>query len=249
MTAYIYFVDGLLIDTGQRFVRKQVLSITNELPIKQILITHHHEDHTGNIRAIRDKQHCKVYGSKACGQIMKAPPPLSFAQQLTWGNRESFAEIIPVTDRIVTPEYRFQLIPIPGHAPDMVALYEPDKQWLFSADLYINSFIGYFLHSESVAQQIASTRKILKLDFKVLFCSHNPQLKHPKQQLAKKLDFLERSFDKVAVLHKKGLTPTQIFTELKWKENQFVKTLSGGQLSKLNMVRSIIRDIENNELS
>ena len=248
MCSYVYFIDGLLIDTGQRLVRKQVLPITNELPITQIFITHHHEDHTGNIKPIQEQHKCNVFGSEECSSIMKNPPPISFAQQFTWGNRESFAEIRPVEDSITTPKYNFQLIPIPGHAPDMVALHEPNKQWLFAADLYINSYIGYFLKTESIAEQIASIKTILPLDFKVMFCSHNPQLKNPKQQLRKKLDFLEVSFDTVAELHKKGLTATQIFKELQWKENYFVKTLSGGQLSKLNMVRSIIRDIENGEL-
>ncbi|MEM8509425.1 MAG: MBL fold metallo-hydrolase [Bacteroidota bacterium] len=245
MCAYIYFVDGLLIDTGQRFLRKEVRTVTKQLPIKQIFITHHHEDHTGNIIPIQQQHQCKVFGSDACSKLMKAPPRLSFAQQFTWGNREPFAEIIPIKDHVTTPKHTFQLIPIPGHAPDMVALYEPEKHWLFSADLYINSYIGYFLDSESVAQQIASTRKILTLDFKVLFCNHNPQLKNAKQQLVKKLDFLETSFEEVARLHGKGLTAKAIFKELKWQENWFVSILSGGQLSKQNMVKSIVRDLEN----
>ena len=244
MFSYIYFVDGLLIDTGQRFVRNKVLSKTNTLPVEQIFITHHHEDHTGNITPIQEKHHCEVFGSAACSQIMKTPPRLSLAQQLTWGNREPFAKILPAENAIVTPNFSFSIIPIPGHAADMVALYEPDKRWLFSADLYINSYIGYFLDNESISEQIASIKRVLQLDFKVMFCSHNPQLENAKQQLAKKLNFLEASFDKVASLHEKGLPIAQIFKALELKENWYVKMLSGGHLSKLNMVKSIIRDIE-----
>lgn len=48
---YLYFVDGLLIDTGQRMAQKEILKTTTELPIDQIFITHHHEDHSGNISA------------------------------------------------------------------------------------------------------------------------------------------------------------------------------------------------------
>ena len=244
MVAYIYFVDGLLIDTGQSKVRNKILSETSALNIEQIFITHHHEDHTGNIRPLKEKHQCKVYGSEKCSRIMKNPPKLSAVQKLTWGNREPYCDVIPLNNVVKTRNYSFNIIPVPGHAPDMAALYEPDKQWLFSADLFINDYIGYFLADESIEEEIESTRKILQLDFKVMFCSHNPQIKNAKQQLSKKLDFLEASFDKVASLHRKEYSTTEIFKELELKENWFVKTLSGGYLSKFNMVKSIVRDIE-----
>ena len=127
----------------------------------------------------------------------------------------------------------------------MVALYEPSRKWLFSADLYINSYIDYFLKSESIAEQIQSTKKILKLDFNELFCSHKPQLKNGKQQLEKKLRFLENFFQEVAAYHEKGYTANEIFKTMGLKENQLVKTFSGGNLSKMNMVQSAIRDLGN----
>ncbi|MEM9001216.1 MAG: MBL fold metallo-hydrolase [Bacteroidota bacterium] len=242
--AHLFFVDGLLIDTGQFKARNNIVSDTNDLKIDQIFITHHHEDHTGNIIPIKEKHRCKVLGSEACMQLMKAPPKLSMVQKLIWGNREPYHDIIPVGHVITTPKHSFDVIPVPGHAPDMVALYEPKKQWLFAADLFINTYIGYFLDTESIAEQIASIKHILPLDFKVMFCSHNPQLKNAKQQLAKKLDFLESTFDNVSALHQKGHTAIQIFKELKLKENWPVKIASMGYLSKMNMVKSIIRDIQ-----
>lgn len=244
MFSYVYFIDGLLIDTGQRRARNEIVSETDKLNIEQIFITHHHEDHTGNIGPIKEKHRCSVYGSKKCSQIMKSPPKLSLVQRLTWGSREPCYDMIASNGVVKTENHSFNVIPVPGHAPDMIALYEPNEKWLFSADLFINPYIGYFLDSESIAQQIESTKKILHLDFKVMFCSHNPQLKNAKRQLSKKLTFLESSFDKVASLHGKGYTATQIFGKLELKENRFVKTLSRGRLSKLNMVKSIVRDIE-----
>lgn len=241
---YIYYVDGLLIDTGQSKARKQIISDCSKLSINQIFVTHHHEDHTGNIIPLAKNHHCKVYGSKLCKEIMQVPPKISLAQKLVWGNRENYNEITAINKEIKTPQYTFEIIPIPGHAKDMLALYEPNKGWLFSADLYINSYIDYFIDNESVLQQINSIKKIIKLDFKVLFCSHNPQLNKPQNQLIKKLYFLESTFEKVEKLHKKGKSISSIQKELKLKENYFVKTLSGGKLSKRNMITSIIRDLK-----
>ena len=207
MIAHIYFVDGLLIDTGQSKVRKKVLSKTRELDIEQIFITHHHEDHSGNIPAIREQHNCRVFGSVACSRMMKNPPALSFAQKLTWGSRGPYHHIVELEGQLKTKQYSFEIIPIPGHASDMVALYEPDRQWLFSADLFINTYIGYFIENESVADQIESTKKVLQLDFKVMFCGHNPQFENPKQPLTKKLEFLESSFEKSLVCTAKDTRP------------------------------------------
>lgn len=242
---HIYYVDGLLIDTGPLRVREQVLCSTNSLEIDKIFITHYHEDHTGNIRQLEKLHNCTVYAPEMTCEIMKKPPKISFIQKVMYGERSAHNTLIPTGDIIETKNFQFQVIPVPGHASDMVCLYEANRKWLFSADLYVNSYIGYFLATESVFEQIESTRKILNLDFDTMFCAHNPQLENGKDQLNKKLEFLETFFQNVKSLYLKGYSESEIFNELKLKENKLVKLLSGGQLSKLNMVKSVINDIKN----
>ncbi len=239
--SYIYFVDGLLIDTGHSRMRKSILSEMENLDIEKIFITHHHEDHSGNIKPIRSMANCKVYGSELCCEMMKNPPRMSLAQKLLWGNRESINYIEPIDNFISTNNYKFEIIPIPGHASDMVALYERKKKWLFSADLYINSYIGYFLPEENIFEQINSIENILKLDFDVLLCSHNPKFQNGKKALIKKKVFFQKFIEDVSSLHAKGLQPTQIFNKLKLKEQRLTNLMSGGHLSKMNMVKSVIK--------
>ena len=245
LQVFIYYVDGLLIDTGQRKARTRILKETKDLKIEQIFVTHHHEDHSGNIRELRQLHNCEAYASEACCAIMKDPPKISLAQKLTWGNRPAFHELVPKDKTVKTDKYNFEIIPIPGHAADMVALYEPSKKWLFSADLYINSYIDYMLENESIADQIKSIKNVLRLDFNELFCSHKPRLANGKEHLTKKLNFLESFFHDVSQLYDKGYTAHEIFKKLGFAENRFVKFLSGGSLSKMNMVNSVIRDLEN----
>lgn len=244
MFSHIYYVDGLLIDTGPSRVRKQVLSSTLGLEVDKIFITHHHEDHTGNIHQLENLHRCTVYAPEMTCEVMKKPPRLSLIQRVIYGERRAHKTLIPVKDTIETKNFQFQLIPVPGHASDMVCLYEPNRKWLFSADLYVNSYIGYFLSNESIMEQIESTRKILNLDFNTMFCAHNPQLENGKDKLNKKLEFLEIFFQNVKSLYLSGYSESEIFSQLKLKENKLVKLLSGGQLSKLNMVKSVINDIE-----
>ena len=239
---YLYYIDGLLIDSGQPKARQTILNAVRGLDVQQIFLTHHHEDHTGNAPLLKKEFECPVYAPTKCCELMKAPPALSFAQQIVWGNRPPNHDIIPKDDTIKTPKYTFKLIPIPGHASDMVALYEPEKRWLFSADLFVNSYIGYFLKSESVLEQIASIKRVLELDFKFLFCSHNPRLGDGREKLEQKLHYLEDFHGKVVEEYKKGLSAKQIFKVLKLKEHGFTYLLSHGELSKLNMVRSAMRD-------
>lgn len=243
--SHIYFIDGLMIDTGHSKMASKIFHKVKDFPVKQIFITHHHEDHSGNIARLQTHFDCPVYASNLCSEMMKSPPPISFAQKMSWGNRPPFHEIIPKSDFIETENYKFEIIPIPGHATDMVALYEPNKKWLFSADLYVNSYIAYFLENESTSKQINSIKRILELDFDVLLCGHNPQFKNGKTKLKKKLLFLEKFYQEVSNLYEKNYSATQIFKEMKYKEFWNVRILSNGHLSKMNMVKSVIRDVEN----
>ncbi len=245
MFVYIYFVDGLLIDTGQRRVKKEAVATLSHLEVDQMFITHHHEDHTGNIAPLQRQFDCPVYAPTLCCELMKGPPPLSIAQKVVWGSRPAYADLIPITDQLKTANHNFLMIPIPGHAEDMVALFEPDKGWLFSADLYINSYIGYYLKNESITQQIQSLKRTLELDFRVLFCAHSPQLHHAKEKLEDKLQFLEDFYGQVVHWYLKGYGPKAIFKAMGLSEHGAIHRLSLGQLSKLNMVRSAIRDFQN----
>ena len=71
MFSHAYFIDGLLIDTGHRHMRKAALDAIKSLPVQQILITHHHEDHSGNLNLLENHFNCPVWGSKRCAELMK----------------------------------------------------------------------------------------------------------------------------------------------------------------------------------
>jgi glyoxylase-like metal-dependent hydrolase (beta-lactamase superfamily II) len=244
MWVYVYYVDGLLIDTGQSRMRNAVIGQTKNLNVKQIFLTHHHEDHTGNVASLAKYFACPVYASPECIELMKEPPRISFAQWMVWGDRPAFSNILSKTDTLETDYFRFNIIPVPGHAADMVVLYEPTKRWLFASDLFVNEYISYFLHSESMLQQIQSIRTVLELDFEVLFCGHNPIFENGETRLRGKLDYLENFYQKVMAVYDGQMSANEVFVKLKLKENWQIRLLSHGYLSKLNMVRSVIRDIE-----
>lgn len=245
LCVHVYFIDGLLLDTGQSRMKKEVVNVLSNLPVDQIFLTHHDEDHTGNVNNLQAQFDCPVYASSLCAELMKNPPKISPAQWVLWGPRPANTTIQVKHNYIQTPNYQFEIIPIPGHADDMVCLYERKEGWLFSADLWVNDYIRYFMDRESMKQQIESMKKVLQLDFDTLLCSHKPQLTNGKVQLQKKLQFMEEFYGQVATLYYRGKETKAILQEMGLKEDWPVRFLSKGKLSTLNMVKSVIRDEQN----
>lgn len=242
MFSHVYYIDGLLLDTGHRNMRKEILATVGGLEVDQMFISHHHEDHTGNLAELQQHFKCPSYSSAACIELMKKPPKISFAQWLTWGNRPANFQLQEKGGTLLTSNYKFDIIPIPGHAIDMVALHEANEGWLFSADLWVYQYIRYFMRAESMHQQIESIKRVLKLEFHVLFCSHNPQLIRGKDKLWQKLRFLEDFYGRAASFYHKGYSPPAILKAMGLKEDFGMRLLSTGELSTMNMVRSVIRD-------
>ncbi len=54
MYVYCYLIDGLLMDTGQPRVQKELSEVLQNERIDKIVVTHHHEDHHGNIGALKE---------------------------------------------------------------------------------------------------------------------------------------------------------------------------------------------------
>ena len=125
----------------------------------------------------------------------------------------------------------------------MLCLHEANQGWLFSADLWVNEYIRFFMRTESMSQQIESMKRVARLDFDVMLCSHNPQFKEGKAKLFKKIQFMEDFYGRVAELYQQGKKASTIMNEMKLKENKQIRFLSGGALSTLNMVKSVIREL------
>ncbi|HAA10319.1 MAG TPA: hypothetical protein DCE41_00965 [Cytophagales bacterium] len=242
LTVNVYFVDGLLIDTGPRRMKKDVLDAVGQLPVEKVMVTHHHEDHTGNLNTLQAYYEKPVLASRKCMELMQDPPRLSLIQKALFLDRPPAQGLTDVGEVLETENYRFQVVPIPGHASDMIALHEPDQGWLFSADLYVLNRPRYMLPYEYVGEQIRSMERALALDWDVLLCAHNPKLKDGKKHLRKKLDLLQELTENVVAGYEKGYSIRAIMRNIPVKEYWGVRLLSGGLLSARNMVASIIRD-------
>lgn len=240
MTAFLYVVDSVMIDTGLRHMRRYALEIARSSNIRAILLTHYHEDHSGNAAAISRDLDIPVYGHYLTAQKLASGYRIYPYQHLMWGRTD------PVAVRRL-PEIweqnglRLQPVHTPGHSRDHVCYLDAENGRLFSGDLFLSAQVKYFRADEHIDEQIASLKKVLALDFDALFCGHNPLPENGRAGLEKKLRYLEDFYARVAPLAARGMDENAIMRHLRLKEQYRIKVMCFGNVSMKNMVRSVMR--------
>jgi len=255
MTTLCYRVGSVLVDTGLSHLRPEVLRIVAKNPVEAVLLTHYHEDHSGNAAAIQSHRNIPVYGSAQTAGKLSRPYRIFPYQHLMWGATEpvevaSFPGGSENTGSDASEWQPFEIngirftpVHTPGHSRDHVSYLVPGFGCLFSGDLYLSSRIKYFRADEKIDDQINSLKKVLALDFDALFCGHHPRPENGKAAIAAKLRYLEDFYGTVAVLARQGMTASGIMKALHLREQTLTKLLCFGNVSMKNMVRSVIRSL------
>ncbi|MCX5881552.1 MAG: MBL fold metallo-hydrolase [Deltaproteobacteria bacterium] len=239
MSVYMYVVDTVVIDTAQRHLRAEVIGMLKDHAIERILLTHYHEDHSGNAAEIHRLFSVEVLGHPLTAEKMNGRLNILPYQHLVWG-KAGQVPVTPLPDCIDTGRYRFMPVHTPGHSKDHTVYLETRNGWLFSGDLYLGDRIKYFRSDEKFRDQMDSLKTVLTLDFNALFCGHNPISEDGKARLAAKLSFLEDFFGRVTDMNQKGMTESEIIARLDLKQDRLVKWVTLGNACFANMVKSVL---------
>ncbi len=244
-TVYTFVIDDLLIDTAQKYNRENILKVAQQHQIKKIILTHCHEDHSGNVAYLMNELKIDAFAHPTAVKILGKGYKMSPLGKIMNGSVEK-AILKPVFENEIIQTKNFSLQPIftPGHCDDHYCYYEKNKGWLFSGDLYVADKIKYFASYESLFTQIESIKKLLVLDFDVLFCSHNPKVENGKKRLQNKLQFFENFAGEVTKYFEQGHNARQIFALMGLKENYVNKYITLGGFCAENMVHSVVRDLK-----
>src|SRR5438477_7573560 len=197
----VYLVDGLLVDSGPPNLAGDVRRLVSELAVRQCVTTHHHEDHSGNHGLLAGELRITPLAHpSAVARLALADTHPPLYRRIAWGARPP-AATAPLGERLEITRFRFQVVHTPGHATDHVALFEPERAWLFSGDPYLAPKLRYLRADEDVYAMMDSLRRVLALEPRVLFCQHRGRVEQGAARLRDKLAFLVELGERIHELH------------------------------------------------
>lgn len=242
LSVYCYLLDDVLIDTAQRNCEQKVLRTFEEETISKILLTHWHEDHSGNTQQLAAAHAATIFAPTQCLQKLTDGFNILPYERFLFGKiRPILNEIHPVSGRIITENHKLTPIFTPGHSKDHTVYLEEDSGWLFAGDLFVGVEINIFRKGEEFWPQVASFKKVLTYDFDIIFCGHHPRLSDGKEWLRRKLQYFEDFGGRVQDLHQRGLSVKQIIKKMNIKENLLVRLLTSNDVSLYYMVDAACR--------
>ncbi len=196
-----------LVDTGFKgrsvHILKEVQRIGySPADIDNIIITHHHADHTGSLAALKEVTSATVFAHAADapyidGRRLQPGPtrPEWLGKSLAplqglWATTPVAVDVM-VDDGYELPiSEGVKILHTPGHTPGSISLYLPGEGLVMVGDVLSNTY-GLSLPSKAftvnLAQEINSIRRLGTLEFDMVCFGHGLPLKHnPRQTI---LDF------------------------------------------------------------
>ena len=246
-----YLVDGLLVDAGCAFSAPELVKALADKPLACIVNTHTHEDHIGaNAQLQRERTGLPIRAHPLALPVLADPrgrQPLHPYRRVLWGWPEP-SQGQPVSDGevIETGRYRFQVVYTPGHSLDHICLYEPAQGWLFTGDLFVGGRDRALREGYDIWAIIASLKRIAALPAsqaklaKRLFPGSARVRDNAAEEIAAKIEHLEKLGERVLALHRQGLSVEQIVHALLGGP-MFIELVTLGHFSRRWLVLSYLK--------
>jgi glyoxylase-like metal-dependent hydrolase (beta-lactamase superfamily II) len=240
-----YLVDGLLIDTGCAHTAGELVEALAGERMDRVVNTHSHEDHIGGNAAMkRARPGLEVLAHPEALPVLADPArrqPLHPYRHVFWGMPEpSRGRAVADGEVIEAGGGRFRVVFTPGHAPDHVCLFEENRGYLFSGDLYVGGRDRALRVDYDIHAIVASLKRVADLPTRTLFPGAARVPEDGPGALREKIEHLEATGARIAELHRAGRTDREIAAEVcgPWMP---MELLTGGNFSRVALVRSFLR--------
>jgi glyoxylase-like metal-dependent hydrolase (beta-lactamase superfamily II) len=243
-----YLVDGLLIDSGCAYSAPELLAYLQDKLLIRLVNTHTHEDHIGaNGPLWGERSGLEILAHPLALPVLESPrkrQPLQPYRRLIWGWPEpSKGKPLPDGEMLRTQNFNFRVIYTPGHSPDHICLYESERGWLFSGDLFVGGRDRTLSADSDIWGVIHSLKKIADLPLSKLFPGSAHVRENPGDELMEKITYLEKMGARALDLHSQGLGVDAIARTL-FGGPMFIEVFTLGHFSRGNLVRSFLQSAE-----
>ena len=233
-----YAFADLLIDSGPPQAAARLVEWCRGQPVRRVILTHHHEDHVGGAAALQEELGLPIFAPASAVPILAEGLRMPLYRKAVWRTPRRFrAE--PLGETVEGEGYRLRVIPTPGHAATHVCLFDAERRWLFSGDLYVHERVRYLRRIENVREHIASLQRVLALKPDLLICDHAGVLENATERLARKIGWWEELGEKARALADQGLAVNQIARRLLGRRG-LLPWLSFGDFSQENLIRGLL---------
>jgi glyoxylase-like metal-dependent hydrolase (beta-lactamase superfamily II) len=239
-----YRIGRTLIDTGPpnqwRHIRPFVEAEAEDPGIDRVVVTHHHEDHAGNARAIQEMLDVPVYAPADSIDRLREGFSIETYRWIVWG-QPTAVEAEPVPDILTLADgTKLRTIPAPGHSDDMVCYHAEAHGLLFTGDLYITSRPQYLRFDEDVHRLIRSIHEALDHDFSKVLCAHRGPVDDGRAALREKVKYLEALCGVVQRRYRSDKQSIDAITREILGSEGMLYYISGGDFSKRNLVSACL---------
>jgi len=235
-SASAYLVGGVLVDCGFHLARNEMDAILDRERTRGVLITHHHEDHAGNVERIA-RRGIAIAASHETLAKMRSPAPIRAYRRFTWGSAPPLRSPVRPFD-----SDRLRLVAAPGHSSDHHVVWDEADGTLFGGDLYLGVKVRIAHPGEDPRVLVRTLRGVATLGPARLFDAHRGYVPNPVPLLRAKADWTEET---IALIERRivaGAPDAAIVRELFGGESM-PGYISGGDYSRTNFVRAVRRGI------
>jgi len=209
MFVYAYLVRDTLFDAGCGNAIEEIRKFASKNEINHVYISHSHEDHVGSLHAFDGN--AKIYANEMTQKELRNPQQIGEFFDFVWGQPKSISDITIMPDTFSIGDLSFEVVPLPGHAADMVGFYEPKKRWFFSSDAVpLPSKKRMSMPEENIPLMVATMEKIRDMDIEILFDSHRGPIDSPREHIQTRIDYINMIQKKALVLHESGKSIDEI---------------------------------------
>jgi glyoxylase-like metal-dependent hydrolase (beta-lactamase superfamily II) len=235
-----YLVDGLLIDTGCLYTVEELVGYLEDNPPKLAVNTHYHEDHIAANRRLQEHFGINIYAHRLSVPLIGREATLFPYQEIVWGYPDP-STVLPIPPAVRTDRFTFEVMEVPGHSRDHIALIERAKGWCFTGDAVVGPSVKTLRPEEDIATTIVSLRKLAALETErlILFTSSGRIFEDGRATLANFERFIGDLSRPIRDLHGQGRSIPEIVTALFGGEDpRALRT--DGQFSCENLIRSVL---------